>query len=325
MRSATVRISFLGVLLLCRSLGAQPPKEQPKEQPKVRLTTSLSHTAIWVGDPFEYRITLTHPKDIEIIRDNLKKENLNLDPFTILDLRFESQESESSSSLDIILLLTTKERNNPEPAIPPINLYYATRHRGSLGKGTELETHTLIVPEKKIGFRTTLTSESKDIRDTTQLAGPGALATKMWIPGWILLGLALLQAGQWGLQEYRRRASTLQKRDRKVVEQQALSKLRSIGTGDGQDTPESYSRVSEVMNNTVKEVLEFEAGTLTPEELKAELKRRNVQESLAQQISGILETCETARYAPRNGGGEAGRLQALVQESQKAVSHLVQL
>lgn len=299
---------------------------QSRKEP-VRFESHLSHTAVWVGVPFEYRITLDYPSDVEIIRDNLKKENLNLDPFTLLDLKTASRTAQDGTAeLELTFTLTTLDSSGSEAVIPSLSIYYATRRRGSLGKGTELETHTLVVPARKIGLRSTLTSDSRNIRDAAKMDQPGSLVRRVGMVGWILLLIIIFQTTRWVVLEHRQRASSKHKRDRKFVEQQALSALNAIASNaDGEGVPERYNRISQILRNTVKEVTEIEASVLTPKELRDELAKRNVGMSEVDQITRILEACDTARYAPQNSNDRGGDLQAALQDSQNAVSQLVRL
>ena len=222
MARSNLSVSAVMLCLGCFTLWAQ------RQDPVVQFEVQLSQTAIWVGDLLEYRITLFHDDQVEILRDNLKPEDINIDPFGLVDLTIEPRRSGQVHVLEIIFRLTILDEVASEAVIPSLNIYYATRRPGPLGKGTEIETHTLVIPEKKIGLRSTLTSDSKDIRDTVQVEPPGFVARTIWIPGWIVIGLFVFQTARWSLARYRQETEKHRKIDREAVGRQALSALDQL-------------------------------------------------------------------------------------------------
>ncbi len=309
-------------LILCFSVAfAQGNK------PVVELRSQLSRTAIWVGDTLEYRITLICDKNVEVIRDNLKKENLNLEPFILLDLKTDSHAlQDGRRALDLVLALTTLDSSSSEAKIPSFNIYYATRRRGLLGKGAEIETHTLVIPEKKVGLRSTLTSDSRDIMDAVKIESPGPLSRMVWLPGWILMGLVVIQVGVWSVSAYRRKTSARRKLDKKGLERHALSALGAVSpVSTREELPERYSRISQILRNTIKEALDIDAASLTPEELHEELLKLKVRESLAEKLKNLLAECDAACYAPMVSSNGARELSQIIGDSREVIASLVRL
>ena len=85
--------------------NAQPAANQPSQTaaPKPRASakeeatppspkgmsyhTTTDRTAVWVGDQFHYLITVDYSSDYEFVLDNLNKENVNMDPFPVIDVQ----------------------------------------------------------------------------------------------------------------------------------------------------------------------------------------------------------------------------------------------
>ncbi len=313
-------VSALMLWLGCLTLWAQ------RQDPVVQFELQLSQTAIWVGDLLEYRITLFHDDKVEILRDNLKPENINMDPFGLVDLTIKPRRSGQVHVLEIVFRLTILDEVASEVVIPSLNIYYSTRRPGPLGRGTEIETHTLVIPEKKIGLRSTLTSDSKDIRDTVTVEPPGFVARTIWIPGWIVIGLFVFQTARWSLARYRQETEKRRHIDRDAVGRQALSALDQLdGETRVEELSERCQQISEILRNTVREVVEIEAASLTPEELREELVGKNVKVSLVDGIYNVLKECEVVSYAHPTSTDEKSDLGTLIGSCRDGVSQLVRL
>ncbi|MGH7888216.1 MAG: hypothetical protein ACREPG_10140, partial [Candidatus Binatia bacterium] len=116
----------LAVLLLAHlTLGSAAPAAQKPKEVRIALSTQLDRTAIWVGDHFHYTVKVVHDAAIEIVVDNLKKENLNLAPFIVRQVSVR-QDSFGANKMrtEVTLLLTTYESGQVELKIPSFPLYY---------------------------------------------------------------------------------------------------------------------------------------------------------------------------------------------------------
>lgn len=314
--SVSVMMLFWG----CLTLWAQ------RQDPIVQFEVQLSQTAIWVGDLLEYRITLFHDDQVEILQDNLKPENINVDPFGLVDLTVEPRRSGQVHILEIIFRLTIMDEVASEVVIPPLNIYYATRRPGPLGNGTEVETHTLVIPEKKIGLRSTLTSDSRDIRDTVKVEPPGFVARSIWIPAWVVIGLFVFQTARWSLARYRQETEKRLKVDRETVGRQALSALDQLdGEARVEELSERCQQISEILRNTIREVFEIKTASLTPGELREELVGKNVKTSLADGVYNVLKECEAVSYAYPPSTDERNDLGTLIGSCRDWISQLVRL
>lgn len=321
----SMRVSFWVRLLLC--LCSMP--QLFGQGDLVRLDARLDRTAIWAGDLLEYRISLLYDEKVEIIRDNLKKEDLNLDPFVLVDLKTRARSGgPGRKALDLVLFLKTLNEPGGEAVIPPLTIYYATRKPGPLGKGAEIETHTLVVPEQRVGLRSALTSQSRDIRDLAELEPLRFPARLLWIPGWILLGFVALWVGHGVLLRYRQRDLSQRKIDRRAVERAAFSELDAVASSaDNAGLPGSCNRISQIVKKTITELTEIEAESFTPEELQRELleRDRRVDEQLVGRITEVLRDCESTSYARPDSLDGNKDLRKVIRDSKDLISRLVQL
>src|SRR5262245_59388280 len=220
------RLSALGA---CAALMLAAGAILHAQQLPVRVETALSQTAVWRGDVFDYHITLVFDRGIEIVRDNLRPDALNVEPFSLVGLETGSRPGTGNADiLDLHLKLALLEASGNEAIIPPITIYYATRRPGPLGKGSEVETHTLVIPEQTIGIATTLTDDSRDIHDAMAVPDPPAAGRIIWFAGWGALVASLALTAFWTMSHYRqgRRADT--RRDGLAIERQVLERLDQL-------------------------------------------------------------------------------------------------
>src|SRR4029434_10163105 len=111
-------------LLVWGLIGAANPPAKSRRG-KIAVSTHIDKTAIWVGDTLEYEIRAVHDKDVDLVLDNLKKENLNFAPFVVRDIAIRQRSYGSSKNVsEITLSLATYESGKPDLRIPPFSLYY---------------------------------------------------------------------------------------------------------------------------------------------------------------------------------------------------------
>ncbi len=287
-------------LLLLTAAGMAATEE-------IRLEVRASRTAIWVGDRLEYRVLVEHPSGIEFVLDNLRREDLNLEPFQVL--RLESRVRSLAGGkrlLELVLELTSFETGAEELQVPSFNLYYFGRGDGK--REGELETQSLTVPPLKVGLRSTLVGESRAIRE---LEVAGAQTGWQW-PGLVgLLGLAAvaavagrsalvkLKATGWRQERARRRA-------RESFLRESLERIREIRLESKQEVEEFYRRASELVRVLVAELLGDGAG-LVAEEVERALVEAGGDEERAREVRRVLEECDAIRY--RADGFEQGQRQ----------------
>ena len=309
------------ICLCCFILQAQ------SEEPLVRFEVQLDRTAIWLGDLLEYRILLYHSEEVEIIRDNLKAGDIHLDPFTLLDMAVGPLQTEQGRGLQILFHLTVLERSAGELVIPSLNVYYATRQSGPLGKGSEIETHTLVIPERKVGLRSTLTSDSRDIRDFLGVRSASWLARLIWIPGWLVIGFFVVQGARWSLIKYREMAGGAQRIDRKTVEERALVALTRLDPmAGGEQLPQRCLEIIQILQGAITDLVEVEeVVALTPQELREELIRRNAGEPVSDQVFKVFEECEAVRYGPLASTDGERDLSELIGGCREVISQLARL
>jgi len=290
------------LLLALLTLGAAAPVAKKPRDPKIALSTQLDRTAIWVGDTFHYTVKAVHDPAIEIVVDNLKKENLNLAPFVVRDIAVRQGSFGANRSLtEVIFLLTTYESGQVELKIPSFPLYYFTRTAGTRAAG-ESAAESVPVPITKIGLRSTLTADSlrpRDSRDIWQVTRPRwVIPFALGLAGLVLL---MIQLGRRLWAKSRREEPVrkrLSRRARQRMVRDFMQQAQTIGRESSADHQRYYSEVSQFLRGYLSESLEIDAAGLTAQEIETVL-REHGQNGLSAPVKNILDRCEQVLYSPR--------------------------
>jgi hypothetical protein len=288
-------------------LGAAAPAPKSKE-PRIALSTQLDRTAIWVGDRFHYTIKAVHDPAVEIVVDNLKKENLNLAPFVVREVAVRHGAFGANRMLtEINLLLTTYESSQVELRIPSFPLYYFTRVAG-MRASSENAAESVPVPVTRIGLRSTLSGDAPRLRDSRELWQVSRLR---WLgplivgaAGLLLLGIQLLRR-LWAKSHLdipvKKR---LGRRARRRMVRDFMRQAQAIGRDSAADQQRYYGEVSQFVRSYLSESLEIDAASLTAQEVEAVLSQHG-QNGLCAPVKNILERCEEVLYRPQ--GVELGK------------------
>ena len=295
----SIALLLLAFLTLCAATPVQKPKDA-----RIVLSTQLDRTAIWVGDTFNYTVKAVHDPAIEIVVDNLKKENLNLAPFVVREITVRQGSFGANKQFtEVKILLTTYESGQVELKIPSFPLYYFARTGAArAAPAGESAAESVPVPVTKVGLRSTLTADNlrpRDNRDIWQVTRP-----RWVIP--IVLGLAgvaflMIQLVRrlWA-KSHREKPVTkrLSRRARQRMVRDFMRQTQAIGKDTPADQQRYYSEVSQFLRGYLTESLEIEAASLTAGEIEVML-REHGQNGLSAPVKNVLERCEQVLYSPQ--------------------------
>ena len=272
----------------------------------IDLKVRTDRTALWVGDRMEYIVRVEYDPGVEFIRDHLKKEEMNLQPFEILDVSSTTGSlSQGRKFLEVRLRLTIYDVSHAEVAVPSFNLFYF--RQGQAQSKEDSPAETLAVPALPVALRSTVVDSSAGIRDYKEVLPirPAAWLLPM-IAGWcglaVIVGyaawLAVLQirSGFW--------KQKTAERIRKKSLLESVEEIRQKPVESAADLEDFYRRAAEILRGIAAEKLGDGAG-LTPREMQAALQAAGSEERRAAAIGELMEQCDLIRYAP--GGLEQGR------------------
>jgi hypothetical protein len=312
---------FLCLLLLFTAVELEAATAGQKPQTPFSVTTRLDRTALWVGDPLEYTIQVIHPRSVQFVADDLKKENLSLPPFVLRAVRAEERDwREDKKLFEVVLLLTTYESGKSDVVIPPVALYYFRRD-GTLSE-KEARAQAIRIPAQKIALRSTLPGGQPKLREFKQIHP----VDPTYAIGALVLGLigmgfvgSRVTARLWHA-IHRDKVSTrvVSRRARQRWIHDRLQRIRKIAQESPKDPQTLYAEVSQFLRQYLTEWLDVEARGLTPLEAQQAVQAAGYNGSFAQQVRAVLEQCEEAQYGktlepPADGGHQASLLSSLEQ------------
>jgi hypothetical protein len=299
-----MKCAALCVLLLCVAvdLEAAPAKEKP--QPLFSITTRLDRTAIWVGDSLEYTIEVIHPRTVQFVLENLKKENVSLPPFTLHAIRAEEREWRNNQKLlQVVLLLTTYESSKSELMIPPVALYYFTRD-GTLSD-KEARAQVVRLPPQRIALRSTLSGGPVRLREFKEIHSVQfAPAIGTLVLGLIGIGFVGSRVAVYLWRSAHRDKTVKRPVSRRVRQRwihDGLSRIRKLAHDSPQDEKTFYAETNRFLRQYLTDWLNVEARGLTPPEAAEALQAAGYNGAFAQQVRTVLEQCEQAQYGKEDG------------------------
>jgi hypothetical protein len=294
-------MKFVAALLLFAGLASADTPRDP-----FSVTTRTSHTAIWVGDRFDYVVRVEYQPELEFVLDHLSKDELNLQPFEVLEaVTGTGKLPQGRKFLELRLRLTTYATNAPEIAIPAITLFYF-KQSGTVSKQDAPAT-PINIPAFPMAVRNTVVDASQGIRDQEP---PLPISRMSWIvPGLLgLCGLAAIVIGGSSIAFAHVRSGVwkqkLAERTRKKSLQESVQEIRRIPSTTPDQLAGFYDRASHILRGIAAEKLGDGAG-LTPQEMNRALIAAGDPERHAAVLSELLAQCDLIRYAP--DGMEQGR------------------
>jgi hypothetical protein len=264
-------------------------------------------SAVWVGDQFHYLITVDYSSDYDFVLDNLNKENVNMDPFPVVDVQKSvTPYGPNRSRLVVDITLANFSLVQTDARVPQLTLYYF-RHDQHTGGAEQAAAESLSVVGPMIALRSALPANPPDLRDAVNMVG---WQSSRWIlPAVGYVALALLLAGLgWETFLFAKRRQTKQGPDRWVS-------MEAVRNRWGRNVPSDFSTASatkEFLNRSYTDVKEYlgyyldtDAVSLTAEEVQAEMQRKGASNDVTQKAARVLNACEEARYSGNGVAAEA--------------------
>jgi hypothetical protein len=291
--------------------NAQKAEDTPSLPSGMSYTTDLDRTAIWVGDEFHYVITVDYSSEFEFVLDNLNKEDVNMDPFTVVNVAKKTTPlSNNKTRLLLDITLANYSLNQTEAHIPQLSLYYFRRDQHTTS-AEQAAAESLMVSGPSIGLRSTLPPNPADIRDSTAVIRWERL--RWVVPAVSLVALTLLIAWLgWEAYLFLKKRSTTQGPDHRISMEAVRARWASgvpSDFSDSQATREFFDRSYQNLKEYLGYYLGTNTASLTAEEVKEEMRRSGASTDVTEKVGKALATCEAVRYSGDGitANGEAAR------------------
>ena len=292
------------VVLTATAVAQRPAPSDAAPEPAadpVAVHTSVTKTAVWVGDPIMYVVELRCGPKVDILTDDLEAERLALEGLELL--RFDSERDASVPERVTYRMRYELVAYDPEATalkVGAIPVRYHVREPGIRPEDI-VPAGEVQVPPIALSLRSTIPEGmAAELRDDR-----GVQALPRWIRlarpiGLGLVVLAIAPVAVWGADLVRRarrsRSAGRPRRSRK----QLLSELDEIKAATASSPAalrEAYARLDAWVRANLQQTTGVAAVALTPAEIGAAVAHppRTLR---MDQVQNVLSACERAKYAP---------------------------
>jgi len=294
-----------GPLVVALSVVTAAQEKAPaKAPPPVEVHTSVSHTAVWVGDRVIYSIEFRCAPLVDIVTEDLATERLKVDGLEIRDVVIDRDASEAGHlTYRVNYSLVTFNVEASALKIGEIPVRYSIRRPGQRAEDPAPPSGEVRVPALTLALRSTLpdTEVPAQIRDGRPLQ---PLPRRVALAQPLGIGLLVVAAAPVGLLIFNlaRRASRLRSRGpRRVTRRErraSLEEIKSLDTTSPSNRREAYAKLDALIRDHARQTSGIAAAALTPSELPGATTRPQQIRQL-EQIQALLTECERAKYAPQ--------------------------
>jgi len=285
-------------------------------------TTSLDRTAIWVGDKFHYVITVDYSSEYEFVLDNVDKEDVNMDPFTVVDVTKQTTPlSNNETRLLLDITLANYLLNQTEAHIPQLSLYYFRRGQNTTS-AEQAAAESLTVSGPTVGLRSTLPPNPADIRDSAVVI---SWERSRWVvPAVGLVALVSLIAWLgWEAYLFFKKRRTAPGPDRRISMEAVRARWASgvpSDFSDSQTTMKFLDRSYLNLKEYLSYYLETDTAGLTAEEVKEEMQRLGASSDVTQKVAKVLGACEALRFSGDGTAATAESARGVAQDVREILS-----
>ena len=279
------------------------PRPAPAPAP-VEVHTSVSRTAVWVGDPITYTIELRCAAQVDIVTEDLASERLKVDGLEIRDVAIDREASEGGLlTYRVNYSLVTYNLEAPALKIGEIPVRYSIRRPGQRTEDPTPPSGEVRVPPLTLSLRSTLpdTDVPAQVRDGRPLQ---PLPRRIALAQPVGIGLLVVAAAPVGLLlvNLARQASRLRTRGPRHVTRRerraSLEEIKTLDVASPSAHREAYARLDALIRDHARQTTGVRAAALTPSEISSAVTHPEHARQL-EQIQSLLAECERAKYAPQ--------------------------
>lgn len=303
MRSPRTAVGLAGLLILALSVAISAQRQTspaPRQAaaapstttPPVEVHTSVSHTAVWVGDRVTYSIELRCAPLVDIVTEDLATERLKVDGLEIRDVVIDRDATEAGRlTYRVAYSLVTFNVEAPALKIGEIPVRYSIRRPGQRPEDPAPPSGEVRIPPLTLALRSTLpdTEVPAQIRDGRPLQ---PLPRRVALARPVGIGLLVVAAAPVGLLLFNlaRRASRLRSRGpRRVTRRErraSFEEIKALDVASPSTQREAYAKLDALIRDHARQTSGIAAAALTPSELPGAMQT-------------LLAECERAKYAPQ--------------------------
>lgn len=281
--------------------GRRPKQAAADAAAPVEVRTSVSRTAVWVGDRVTYLVEIQSGREVDILLDDLAAERLQTNGLEILSVEIENDTTVPDRSIHRVRYsLASYAIGAPLLTIDEIPVRFSVRRPGQRPEDV-VPSGEVLVPPLALALRSTIPNSDRavairDLRDVKSLPLRIRLAQPI---GLGLVILAVAPVAVWGGDLIRRaRRSRPQRRRRQTRKQlrASLEAIKALDVSSEAAQREAYAQLDLWIRDFLQHRTGSPAGALTPAEIPVAI---TVPHRLpVDQIRDLLVECELAKYSP---------------------------
>ena len=286
-------------LLVVTTAAAQ--STQNKVGDAVHVTSTVSRTAIWVGDHVDFTVEFSLAPQVAVMPDDLVKEKLPLEGLEVVSTSSERRPADGGRVIEryhYVLSSYDSAQTTLKVGSWPVR-YYMQRpgeRPEDVSPAGEVQ-----IPAAAIARRSTLPDEitSLDVRAEGAPADAPRFLGNARAAGLGLILLAAAPLAVWTTVMASRWRSRVRKPRRSAVRAQAMSVLEELRAADIDSGParrEAYGRLERAVRQHFAAMREIPAHALVSSELATRL--RAAGSAHADTAGDLLAECERVRYGP---------------------------
>jgi len=317
-----VKARALVLALLVGAHAAAAQSAPPSQTATVHVSSSVSRTAVWVGDLVEFVVDFTMPAQADVIADDLAKEKLKLEGLQVVSTSSERIVSGERVTHRFRYVLSTYDPALSTLRIHPWPVRYYIRRPGERAEDVR-PVGEVQVPAATVARRSTLPDEltTLDLRAAGSPATVPRLLRGMRVSGLALMLLSIaplavwttVMAARWRSRTRRPRASVVRAHTRS-----ALEELRAVDAETNAQRRDAYGRLERALRDHFAATREVPARALVAGELAGRLRAAGSPHADA--AGELLAECERARYAPPERVPSKARFAAALEEAERILA-----
>jgi len=280
--------------------GAMAPVA-PAVPADIDVRTSLSQTAIWIGNTVTFTVSLTCKAGVDVLQEDLGADKLTLDGLQVVGHALQRRvTADARTHYEVVYHLTTFEPGAETLSIGDWTVRYTA---GSEVQGVSRPASDLLIPGAVLAWRSALPAALKTLEARSERA---VVAAPWWWRATRPVAFALLvgSAVMFGWILVTRMSAGRTRKPRRALHRESardlqgtLKDLREADVASIAQRLTAYATLEAAVRRHVSSVTALPGSALTPAECQKRLATIPAPFP-ADAIGRILGDCQDARYQP---------------------------
>jgi hypothetical protein len=297
MKARAASVIVIVIALVCSG-------EASAQTTPVEVRTSLSQTAVWLGDRAIYTVELRCAPQFDVLLDDLAAARVRVDGGDVVAVREDHEENADRLIRRFHYTLVTYRVDTTEVRVAPITVRYFQRGAGGVQGAPAGQ---VIVHPAFVAVRSVIPdSEGVPALRIPETLRPAPAYLKLAQPlGLLLIAIAIVPVAFLTIDlagRARRAWDRFRIRRNRRRDRVSLEDLEALSPASGPERVEAFDRLDALVREHLASTTGLNTPALTPSEIGRALEDRAQARA---EIETLLAACERARYAADPPSSEA--------------------